>query len=254
MKEEKKMLDMLSQIDDKYIEECAPLDKPVISKRSSIQKHIIKYSAVAACAAIAIISIISLNARKNLITLSSASKNVTVKYTDTAVGSSTQADLIWLSEDEIFNKYDTVVFKGTIISVDNIICDYNGNKDYRAISRIEVTEVYRGSMKVGDILTLLLPCPISGDMWVEDSEVITDMIAGMSGIFMPVAYDSSSVRSENGATLALQDLAGYGLYDERFIFLDTDNGPDYASWAYESISGITAFNEIEEYVKMMVQK
>lgn len=75
------------------------------------------------------------------------------------------------------------------------------------------------------------------------------MREGMSGIFMPMIYDETSIRSENNASVCLLDLAEYGFADgERFAFLETENGLVFDKYSHKSISTATNINEIENYI------
>ena len=64
---------------------------------------------------------------------------------------------------------------------------------------------------------MLLPCAITPIVRVTGSDIITDLKAGMTGIFMPIEYDDTSSRwMENGAELDKRELAGYGFARFRF--------------------------------------
>lgn len=59
-------------------------------------------------------------------------------------------------------------------------------------------------------MTVLLPAPVGTGLKVEDASVSSQITAGTKGIFLPIKYDETSIREENGKTLALLDLAEYG--------------------------------------------
>lgn len=187
--------------------------------------------------------------------LSDRSSGVTVRYTSRAPKISSQADLIPLTEEEIFfgERWDTAIFKGTVTEIRNVALDFNGDTDYRALASFRVETVYRGPLQAGDEITVLLPCPIDDSVWVEDTDVISRLRVGMTGIFMPIVYADNHIWSQNGATLYLQDIADYGFADgERFAFLETEDGLVYAAWAYESIPNAATLEEIEAYVLDML--
>ena len=126
-------------------------------------------------------------------------------------------------------------------------------KNYRAIAEIEVETVYRGSCNAGDIVSVLLPSPVMNGFWAEDTDTVSSMQAGMTGIFMPIVYDDTSVREQNGARLALKDIADYGFADGvRYAFLETQNGLVFSRSSYESISDATTLDEIENYILNMI--
>ena len=139
--------------------------------------------------------------------------------------------------------------------VDNIVLDFNGSENYRALARIRVEAVYRGPCQAGDTVTVLLPCPILDGFWVEDTEVVSAMSPGVRGIFMPMVYDETSVQEENGATLALLDVAQYGFADgSRYAFLETEDGLIFAQWAYPSLAGAESLDQVEAFVTGIIAK
>lgn len=141
------------------------------------------------------------------------------------------------------------------MNLNNIELDFNGDKNYRAIAEIEIETVYRGSCNVGDIVSVLLPCPIMQGFGVEDTDTVSAMQVGMTGIFMPMIYDDTSIREQNGERLALKDIADYGFADGvRYVFLETENGLVFSRSSYESIPDATTLDEIENYILNMISK
>jgi hypothetical protein len=211
--------------------------------------------AMAACLGLVLFAGILMIAPQGKITLSNYSAGVTVRYSNVPFyfgdGGGNQ---IYLSEEELFAHYDTAVFKGTIIKIDNIMMDFNGAKEYRAIAKINVEKVYRGDCAEEEVVTVLLPCPIAFCFQSSNAGIVTKMKVGMTGIFMPVMYDETSKREENGATLMLKDVADYGFMDaDRYAFLATANGLIFDRETYTSIAGATTLSEIEDYVQKMIQ-
>ena len=188
--------------------------------------------------------------------LSRSSENVTVTYTEHVPPSFSSGSLNYAySEEEIFSMPDTAIFKGTVTNIQNIEISLNGTKSYRAIASIRIETVYRGPCQEGDNVSVLLPCPISDNLWVEDTDTIAALKTGMTGIFMPMIYDENSVLEENGATLFLTDIADYGFYDGvRFAFLETDHGLVFDRSTYQSIAQAQSLDEIEEYILKMLEK
>ncbi|MEG1846261.1 MAG: hypothetical protein RR239_05105 [Oscillospiraceae bacterium] len=239
----KNIFEQIGNIDDDLIEDA--------NKSSAKKKQPLKfYIPIAACLALVFaigIPTIALNA-KNQIKLEN-SQNAKAKYINKAPFVVSADCLIPLSEDEIFSKFDLAIFKGTIKEIKNIEVSYNGSLDYRAIAKIEIEKVYKGSSKIGDIVSVLLTCPIDTEFKMTETATVSAMREGMSGIFMPMKYDESSVRIENDATVGLRDLAEYGFADgERYAFLETENGLLFSSSAYKSVSSATSLDEIEKYV------
>lgn len=246
---DKKFSDAMSEVDSKYVEEA------INYKRTKKKPSWMKWGAMAACFVLGLaIGIPMLKNQNDHINLSDASTNVSVRYTNSiptrASGSGALAEF---TEEELFTRFNTAVFKGTVLKIDNIKIDYNGFTEYKAIAEIRVDVLYRGNCKVGDTVSVLLPCPIQADIWVEDTGVAAEMREGTVGIFMPQQYDETFVVKMNGAVLALQDVSDYGLPDgERFAFLETSDGLVFNVWAYQSIANATTLDEVVEYVESMV--
>ena len=190
------------------------------------------------------------------IALSDNSTNVIARYIDEAPTTSTNMDLQLLTEEEVFSTSDMAIFKGIVLEIKNVELDFSGVKEYRAIAQIEVKEVFQGSCKEGETVSVLLPCPISEDIWVEDTDVISAMKSGMTGIFMPVLYnDENSIWKQNNACLVKKDIAEYGLLDGlQYAFLETESGLVFSKGTYESIADVTTLNEVEEYIQTMLQR
>ena len=245
------LFETLGSMDDTYITQAA--DIPPKKRRWKI------WTGLAACLALAFGVLIwggrtPFQAASSQLPLSDASHGVTVTYKTPTSGISSSGDLLAdLTEAELFTEFDTAIFLGTVTQVDNIELDFNGSKNYRALAQIQVEKVYRGPCQAGETVTVLLPCPILEGVWVEDTDVISQLAVGTRGIFMPMVYDETSVREENGATLALKDIAGYGFPDgERYAFLETANGLTFARWAYPTIGDADSLEEIEGYILKMI--
>lgn len=77
------------------------------------------------------------------------SNGVKVNYVNNPPAIASKSDFAQLSEDELFAanfyRYEIVAFKGIVKEVRNIVCDYNGSKNYRAIATIEASEILRGT-------------------------------------------------------------------------------------------------------------
>ena len=241
------LFDLLGDVDEDYVAQA---------RQPAPARPRLRWAAAAAC--LVLVGAAGLHALwggGEAIPLSAASSGVTARYGEPAFAFSSSADLAPLTEEELFTQFDTAVFQGTVEQVDNIVLDFNGSENYRALARISVEEVYRGPCRAGDTVTVLLPCPILEGFWVEDTEVVSAMAPGVRGIFMPMVYDETSVREENGATLALLDVARYGFADgSRYAFLETEEGLLYAQWAYPSLAGAESLDQVEAFVTDMIAK
>ncbi|MHB1155189.1 MAG: hypothetical protein ACYC00_23055, partial [Eubacteriales bacterium] len=180
--------------------------------------------------------------------------NISAKYVKKAPHVISLSDLVFLTEEEIFNNYNTSVFKGTVEEIRNIKIDFNGSAEYRAIAKIKIDKIYRGNETAGDIISVLIPCPIDSGTWVEDTDVISGIRVGTNGIFMPVKYDETSYREENGARVYWLDIAEYGFMDGmRFAFIKIENGMIFDRDAFMSVKTANSFDEIEEYIIEMLE-
>lgn len=237
-------------IDEDLIEEAA-----ILNKKYGENKILIKIASAAACFVLIFgVGIFMLGNRNNIDLLLSTG-NVKVSYINKAPNIVLSNSLIELSEKELFEKYDTAIFKGEIIDIKNIVIDFNGSKEYRAIAKIKIDKVYRGSCKENDILSVLLPCAINSNVWVEDTGTVSSMRVGMTGIFMPIAYTEDSFIEENGTKLYLKDIADFGFLDgERFAFLETEKGLVFSKWSYKSIENAKTLGDIEIYIESMLEK
>ncbi|MCL2002515.1 MAG: hypothetical protein FWG72_00730 [Oscillospiraceae bacterium] len=165
--------------------------------------------------------------------------------------------LAYLTEAELFapewRGMEIAAFEGLVQEVENIVIDYNGEKDYRAIVSIEVVEVFRGSVEAGSVVRVLLPAPVGGDVRRTDTSVSSQMTVGTRGIFMPMKYNETTYSEQNGGTLFLLDIAEYGLGDgERWAFLDKPDGPVFARYAYEGAADAADMDDIRRYVADML--
>lgn len=180
---------------------------------------------------------------------------VSVSYTEDVPADSRSNSLAYsYTEEELFHNFNTAIFKGTIIEIKNIKINIGGSNEYRAKAKIKIDKIYRGNnATVGKTVSVLLPSPISDNSRTEDSETISAMKVGTTGIFMPLIYNDNSYEEKNNARLYWKDIADCGFLDgSRFAFLDTENGLIFNHSAYETISSATSLDEIEKYVIDMI--
>lgn len=254
------LFETINDIDDNYIAKVAS-GQPVNTGRIRRPAYPVRWLAgIAACVAALIFAAVWMHPADHgriPIELSDASKNVTACYIGAEdVPQISVADcLVSLTEEEIFHKYNTAIFRGTVVSIRNIELNYNGWKEYQAIAEIRISQVYRGDCRTGDTLTVLLPCPITEGYHVSACDVAEAIRTGMEGIFMPVKYDNTYICTQNGATLRYNDLAEYGLFDgARWAFLSTDTGLLFDHFAFESLGTPETLDDIGQYIEKMLQK
>lgn len=237
---DEKLYKAIGDINETYVADAKILKKP----KKAVWT---KYGAIAACLALALLTVSMVNNQEK-IQLTDASNGVTVKYAKDTPDFSSSGKLVALSEEELFAK-NTEIFKGTIVSIDNIVLDFNGIEQYRAIAKIAIEEVYRGNGQIDETISVLLPGSVHEELKREDTETISAMREGMTGIFMPIVYDETSVWTIGDSTLAFKDIADYGFSDgSRYTFLETDDGVIFDKSAYTSIADANTLNEIKEYV------
>ncbi len=269
----KKFSDAMSEIDDRYIDEAINY-KGKSGELHRIEKSVPRFdrwylkkkvgtgnliaAAVTVCIALVLLTVsLIVNRNGNQITLSDNSSNVTVRYTSNPfIFSGNAGSSIKLTEEELFTNFDTAIFKGTVSKTRNIVVNFNGEKEYRAIAQIEVEKVYRGNCSEGDSVTVMLPCPLSSIIRMTGTTTLSAMKEGVTGIFMPMVYDDeSSLWMENGARLDKRDLADYGFADgERYVFLETDAGLIFDRGAYDSIADVTTLDDVEKYIENMLER
>lgn len=240
-------------------EKITNIDNDIITRTSAVNKKrkltYIKWASIVACFAIIIIGVYSILPKGNIIF---EDENVTVQAVDFSktLITSSSADLVMLTEEEIFNGYNTDIFKGTVTDIQNIEIDFDGEVVYRSIVTISVQDVYRGGLQTDEEVTILLPIPIDvNGYWVSDTDVVSQINVGMTGIFMPlVLNDESAMWQENDVWFDKRGIVDYGLLDgERYVFLENEKGLVFAEWAFESISDAQTLDDIEEYIVTMIE-
>ena len=255
------LLRAVGDVGDDLIERAAPKARAAQIKKKIWLRWAIP---VAACLAITLIVTLPLMNDNNDSFNLSRSTGVKVEYLENPPTVNIHASLVYLSEKELFATHwmgiEIVAFAGEVIKVDNIAISY-GNEhrvtEYKAIAHIRVSEVFRGNIQEGSVLTVLLPGPVgSSDIYVSDTGISSLMTVGTTGIFMPFAYNEESGVETDGSFLSYLDLADYGFGDGvRWAFLQKGDEVVFARhYAYESISNATTMEEIRQYVISMLER
>lgn len=244
-------LNMLENIDEKYITEASE------AKNTYCKRVFATYVSIAACAALALAIGVSVYRAPspNTLPLSTYSFNVKVEYYNGDVSKMTDAHSLayFYSAEEAFAKAEAVL-RGTVTDIRNIEINSNGIKEYRALATVTVENVYLGSCKAGDVVTIMLPCPISEGQWVEDTDVVAQMSVGKGGIFLLKEYGNDDYYSANNSKLLLSDVADYGFSDGvQFAFVETENGLVFDKEKYEEVANATSLDEVEKYVIKMIK-
>ncbi len=167
-------------------------------------------------------------------------------YTGELPMSASMMDIRGMSSDEIFTEYDTLIFRGTITDIQyiEIVSKENAQGyvltllDYYGIVSVEVASSVRGEAQPGETVRILVYGLTDPDanMWVEDTDIVSQMRVGMEGIFLPVPLAAGEAVSHGGSSLSLSGLAPYRLADGmHFVILDAPDGLAYATWAYRGM-------------------
>lgn len=247
----KKLLDLIGDIDDQHIIEAEPLT----DRAPKLKKHIIPIATVPIIAMLAIVLIIMMPFFKNDKEFKlEQSRGISVREINDPPNISTVADIEWLSEEELFSKnhhgFTMVAFEGTVDQIKNIVIDFGETKDYYAIASIKVTDGLSGEIIGGELVDVLLPNPINTNVSVSETTYSSQIRLGQKGIFMPIEYNERSIYEIGNRRLVLQELATYGLMDgERWIFLQTTDGLVYNEEAYPSLAPAQNLAEVKEIIK-----
>lgn len=233
---------LMGDVDDRFIEESMEVEVKKPKRWRWIGGFV--------GAAVAVFAV-TWDGFKELIPLSDSSSNMSVAYIDEGeidVGKSS-ANLIDMSEDELFSKWDPVVVRGVVKQIDHIELNFSGQVEYQSIVTIGVTDVYRGDIEPGSTIQVLTVAGVGSKVLQSDADVISELRLGMEGIFMPRRHDASHVWSQNGATLQVMDVSDYGFPDgERYMFLNTDEGLVFSRDAYPSLRDADTLDDVEAFM------
>ncbi len=236
------ILRLLEEVDDRYIEESMMIERKPYQR--------LKWGAGLLIAVAAGFMLFTSNVWNERIPLSTDSTANSVHIVDQSKVTSdiSEENMMDMTEDELFSKWNPVVVRGTVTNIRHIEIDFNGETEYQSLITIHVSNVYRGDVQIGRDLIVRADA-IGETGQAEHMSVISHVKQGMEGIFMPIPYDDEFVWEQNEATLRLKDIADYGFPDgERYLFLDTPNGLLFERDAYPSIQGLDSLDEVEDWM------
>lgn len=249
------LLNKMELIAPEYVE-SADADS---TKRKNLR---LIYAVATACACIvicasAVIFYINRSNANPIILSDKTTAKVSVGYEK---GTSNKNEGKWtmvpMTEEKIFSRENMYIFRGTVITLTDITIDFNGYKKGGCIATISVKKVYKGNIKEGEQIKMLLQCATileNGDN--ENSQLISRLKTGTEGIFMPYTYNDTSRIENNGATLMLKDLASCGIPNMMsLMFLSTDQGIFYSEREYPGVQNSDNLDAIEEYVIKALKK
>ena len=236
------ILRLLGEVDDRYIEESMMIERKPYQR--------LKWGAGLLIAVAAGFMLFTSNVWNERIPLSTDSTANSVHIVDQSKVTSdiSEENMMDMTEDELFSKWNPVVVRGTVTNIRHIEIDFNGETEYQSLITIHVSNVYRGDVQIGrDLIVRADAIKETGQ--TTDASVISQVKQGMEGIFMPIPYDDEFVWEQNEATLRLKDIADYGFPDgERYLFLDTPNGLLFERDAYPSLQGVDSLDEVEDWM------
>ncbi|WP_074036145.1 hypothetical protein [Exiguobacterium profundum] len=236
------ILRLLGEVDDRYIEESMMIERKPYQR--------LKWGAGLLIAVAAGFMLFTSNVWNERIPLSTDSTANSVHIVDQSKVTSdiSEENMMDMTEDELFSKWNPVVVRGTVTDIRHIEIDFNGETEYQSLITIHVSNVYRGDVQIGrDLIVRADAIKETGQ--TTDASVISQVKQGMEGIFMPIPYDDEFVWEQNEATLRLKDIADYGFPDgERYLFLDTPNGLLFERDAYPSLQGVDSLDEVEDWM------
>ncbi|MCT4785910.1 hypothetical protein ACFQO8_02850 [Exiguobacterium aestuarii] len=237
-----KLLQLLGEVDDHHIEES------MVIERRPYQR--LKWGAGVVLAVAAGFMLFTSNIWNERIPLSTDSTANSVHIIDESEirQGTSQENLMDMTEDELFSRWNPVVVKGTVENIRHIEIDFNGELEYQSLLTIQVSDVYHGDVQTGQELVVRADA-IGRAEQAEHIDVISHVRQGMEGIFMPIPYDDEFIWEQNGETLRLKDIADYGFPDgERYLFLDTPSGLLFEREAYPSLQDMNSLDEIERWM------
>lgn len=236
------ILRLLGEVDDRYIEESMMIERKPYQR--------LKWGGGLLVAIAAGFMLFTSNVWNERIPLSTDSTANSVHIVDQSKVTSdiSEENMMDMTEDELFSKWNPVVVRGKVTDIRHIEIDFNGETEYQSLITIHVSNVYRGDVQIGRDLIVRADA-IGETGQAEHVSVISHVKQGMEGIFMPIPYDDEFVWEQNDATLRLKDIADYGFPDgERYLFLDTPNGLLFEQDAYPSLQGVDSLDEVEDWM------
>lgn len=160
------------------------------------------------------------------------------------------SDQLAYTEKDLFS-HPTDIFRGEITDVGYCLVDFDGVGYYYSVVTVHVDEVYRGDIAVGDLVSVKAGAVSRQGSWVEDTETVSAMKAGVSGIFMVNDYVGETRNDtffDGGGIITHTFRDG-----ERYAFLETEQGLVFSEWAYPSLKKAKTLKDVEAFVKKMVR-
>jgi hypothetical protein len=194
------------------------------------------------------------------IVLERSTGNIRVRYVSEVPEQSAMMNIAPRPEYYFFEHENTpYIFYGTVKEIRFIETDYSRteyeyyssfdgvNKGYYIIAKIEVKEVFRGELNVGDVITTM-----TGNKYFSGYEMIPLFKeAGVSGIFMPIKFGEDEYWEAYDIRLYMRDFADFGLW-ETYMFVEKEAGVAFYYWDFPSLHKNSAMDDVRELVNFYV--
>lgn len=178
-------------------------------------------AALAACLVLAVLCLVPLF-RGGTVKLPHSTGSVSVRV----VGDPDlpgRAPMTWETAEEqaLFDGADAV-FSGRVQKLETLELEVGGELSYRSRAAVLVDRAWKGEAHAGETVSILLPYAVHGES--GETEIINRLAEGTKALFLAQTYTEEDVLSNDKGTLALMDLAAYGLRDDRHLILRGENG------------------------------
>ncbi len=162
----------------------------------------------------------------------------------------------WMSAEEIL-ALDVEIFLGTVTDMETY--QVTGEMErYFTVATVEVEDSIRSVLEKGDTCRIYLPFAEIGGLTTTTSNIgdLEKLEIGSRAIFMPRKTTEEKGAGNGDVWMSYSDFADYYFGEGvRFLFLETENGTNYATDVYEVEGGNKAsLEEIAEYLRGVLEK
>ena len=162
----------------------------------------------------------------------------------------------WMSAEEILAS-DIDIFLGTVMDMQTYRVT-GGLEKYFTIATVEVEDSIRSELGVGDTCQIYLPFAEVDEVTTTTSIIgdLEKLEIGSRAIFMPRKTTIEAGEGSGDTWLSYLDFSDYYFGEgKRFLFLETENGTNYATDVYEVDGGREAsLEEIAAYLRDVLEQ
>lgn len=228
------LLDKMELVDPAYVEEAARTPR----------RRRVRVAALAACACL-VLAVCALWIPANRLVLRGCwGDNTVVKGMITGP----------YTEEFLFDPDKSIIMvRGRVIGLENITAFGDcGARTQRCIVTVRVRECYRGDVRPGRTIRILLPFSVDGE---DHDSLLDNLRVGMEGIFLPWAYGDE----EYDFGVRCRDLApyGYGRLLEATgtpVFLAVDGRILYDVRCFGGTDYVRSLDDAGDYIREMLEK